>query len=153
MFNVYHSLSPNKTCCFSYFSEIKTLKGQNQISAKQIDFHPIYIIHLFFADGTGMVACVRVHVGVLAKPELWQWIQNNLVCETDMIDCVLLFISILFFISKLQPEGILCTHMRFLCFTYGIHLKHIYCSCFTLRSMCLIEINLCSYMSLLFFSS
>ena len=28
-------------------------------------------------------------------------------------------------ISKLQPEGVLCKHTRFLCFTDGIHLKHI----------------------------
>ena len=39
-------------------------------------------------------------------------------------------------ISKLQPEGVLCKHMRFVCFTDGAHLKHMYCSCFTLRSTC-----------------
>ena len=39
-------------------------------------------------------------------------------------------------ISKLQPEGV-CKHMSFLCFTDGIHLKHIYCSCITVHSMCL----------------
>ena len=40
-------------------------------------------------------------------------------------------------ISKLQPEGVLCKHVRFLCFADGIHLKHMYFSCVTLRSMCL----------------
>ena len=29
-------------------------------------------------------------------------------------------------ISKLHLEGVLCKHMRFLCFTDGIHLKHIF---------------------------
>ena len=39
-------------------------------------------------------------------------------------------------ISKLQPEGVLCKHMRFLCFTDGDHLEHIYCSCSALHNMC-----------------
>ena len=40
-------------------------------------------------------------------------------------------------ISKLQPEGVVCKHMRFLCFTDSIHLKYMYFRCFTLHSMCL----------------
>ena len=41
------------------------------------------------------------------------------------------------FISKLQPEGVLCRHMKFLYFTDVIHPKHMYCSWCTLRGMCL----------------
>ena len=40
-------------------------------------------------------------------------------------------------IGKLHPERVLCKHVIFLCFTNSIRLKHIYCNCFTLRSMCL----------------
>ena len=39
-------------------------------------------------------------------------------------------------ISKLQLERVLCKHMRFSCFTDGIHLKHL-CNCFALSGMCL----------------